>query len=443
MLLIGNGRVITRAPKTNAFIDNGAVAIDGNVIKEVGETAALKQKYKDAAFIDAKQRLVMPGFINTHMHYYSTFARGMNAGGRPPTTFMEILRGLWWKLDKLLTLDDVYYSAINPMLDSIKSGVTTVVDHHASPFAVTGSLFKIAEAAKLFGLRSNLCYETSDRDGPKIADEGIAENLDFAKYCNAQNDDMLTSLFGMHASCTISNSTLEKVVRAADDAGVGFHMHCAEGIEDQIDSLEKYNLRVIERLYNNGVLNKKSIAVHCVNINEAEEDLLAESNVAVVHNPESNMGNAVGATPFLELFKKGVLVGMGTDGYTSDMTESYKTELVLQRHVAKCPSTAWNESADALFVNNKNIIARFIKGKVGVLEAGAWADVIIVDYNPPTPITEANINGHILFGVSGRHVDSTIINGKIIYNERKLVDIDEAELLAKSREHAEKVWAKL
>jgi putative selenium metabolism protein SsnA len=303
MLLIGNGKIITRDPDC-PFIEDGAVAIDGKLIKETGETAALKAKYPGAEYIDARGRIVMPGFINAHMHYYSTFARGLNLGGKPATTFGEVLSGLWWRLDKQLSLEDVYYSCVGPMIDEVRSGVTSVIDHHASPFAIEGSLFKIAEASKLFGLRSNLCYETSDRDGEKIAAAGIKENVDFAKYCKEQNDDMIKSLFGMHAQMTISEKTLDKCIEAAGGAGTGFHVHAAEGIEDVIDGVSKYGLRVIERLHKHGVLSEKSIAVHCIHITDEEMDMLKESNVAVVHNPESNMGNAVGVSPVLDMLKK-------------------------------------------------------------------------------------------------------------------------------------------
>ncbi|MDR2575769.1 MAG: putative aminohydrolase SsnA [Treponema sp.] len=442
MILIGNGKIVTRE-KACPFIENGAVLVDGKVIKEIGESSALRAKYPDAEFIDANGRLVMPGFINTHMHYYSTFARGIALGGKPATTFGEVLTGLWWRLDKQLTLDDVYYSCIGPMIDEVRSGVTSVIDHHASPFAVEGSLFKIAEACKLFGLRSNLCYEVSDRDGEKIAFAGIKENVDFAKYCKEQNDDMIGGLLGMHAQMTISEKTLALCVEAASSAGIGFHVHAAEGIEDVIDAVSKYGMRVIERLYKSGVLSKKSIAVHCIHITPEEMDMLNESGVAVVHNPQSNMGNAVGVSPVLDMLKNGVLVGMGTDGYATDVLESYKAAAILHKHAKGLPSVAWGEPPTMLFENNKTIMERFIKGKVGVLAKDHYADIIIVDYKGPTPVNANTINSHILFGISGRHVDTTMINGKIIMKDRVLLNIDEEALMAKSREQAQKLWERI
>jgi len=442
MLLIGNGILITRDPE-NPFIQDGGAVIEGKLIKEAGKTAELKAKYPQAEYIDARGRLIMPGFINTHMHYYSTFARGMSLDNKPATMFSEVLKGLWWRLDKCLTLEDVYSSALCPMIDQVRSGVTTAIDHHASPYAVADSLSVMAEAAEKIGLRSNLCYETSDRDGEKIKDEGIRENVRFMKYCREKDDDMIRGMFGLHASMTISEKTLDECLQAGLDESAGFHVHCAEGIEDVADSLAKYDMRVIERFYKTGVLNEKSIAVHCIHITDDEIDMLRESGAAVVHNPQSNMSNAVGVSRVLDMMAKGVLVGMGTDGYTSDVTESYKTANVLHKHAKGIPSVGWGEPPAMLFDNNKTIANRYIKGNTGAIRKGYYADIIIVDYNAPTPINKDNYNSHILFGVSGKNVDTTIINGKIVMKDRELITVDEEAAFAKSRELASKLWKRI
>ncbi len=439
MLLIGNGLVITR-DNARPIIENGCVVIDGKKIVEIGLTKALKEKYSVKRFIDAKGKLIMPGFINTHMHYYSTFARGMANDSPPAKKFSDILKGLWWRLDKVLTLEDVYYSSLIPMIEQIKCGVTTVFDHHSSPNFVTGSLFKIAEAAKRIGIRSNLCYETSDRDGETIVDQAIAENVDFIKYCNNLNDDMLKGMFGLHASMTISNKTLVKCLAASNSLNSGFHVHCAEGIEDLEDAKKLYGKGVIERWHDTGVLSDKTIAVHCIHINDVEMDMLKEKNTIVVHNPESNMGNAVGVASVLKMHEKGILLGLGTDGYTADMMESYKVGNLIHKHVFGDSTVAWGEIPEMLFDNNRVIAERFIGNEIGILKPGALADLIIVDYDSPTPINESNINSHLLFGINGRFVDTTIINGKVIMEDRKLVNIDEESILAKSRELAKKVW---
>ena len=444
MILIGNGILITRDNK-NTIIENGAVLIENNIIKEIGVTENLKEKYSNFKYeyIDAKKRLIMPGFINAHMHYYSSFARGMATDSPPATMFSQILKGLWWRLDKKLTISDVYYSALVAMIEEIKCGVTTSIDHHASPYAAEGSLFKIAEAAVKLGIRRNLCYETSDRDGIDIKNIGIKENIAFIKYCKEKKDDMLTGMFGLHASMTISDKTMDECIDAAKNINAGFHIHVAEGIEDVADSLSKYNMRVVERLYKKGVLNEKSIAVHCIHVTEDEKEMLKDSKVSIVHNPESNMGNAVGVSPVIDFIKRGILVGMGTDGYTNDVTESYKVSNILHKHANKLPCVGWVEPPKMLFDNNRLIIGKQINGEVGILKENAYADIIIVDYNPITPLNSNNLNGHILFGVSGRNVDTTIVNGKIIYNERKLVNIDENEIMKKSRELSRKLWERI
>ncbi|MCX7710857.1 MAG: putative aminohydrolase SsnA [Clostridia bacterium] len=439
MLLVGNGIVITRNAE-NTIIQDGCVAIEDNLIKEVGTTKELREKFKEAEFIDADKKLIMPGLINPHMHFYSTFARGMFLKDPPPANFKEILERLWWRLDKVLTLEDVYYSAMVPIIDCIKNGTTTVFDHHASPKAAQGSLFKIAEATGLAGLRSCLCYEVSDRDGEEIADIGIRENIDFINYCKHEKDPLIKGMFGLHASLTLSDKTLDKCRRLNDGTGAGFHVHTAEGVEDLIDCRNKYGMGVVERLNSWQLLGEKSIAVHCVHICDKEVEILKDTGTSVVHNPESNMGNAVGVSPVLEMFEKGVILGLGTDGYTSDMFESMKTANCLHKHASRNPSAAWGEIPTMLFENNRKIAEQYFENVVGQLVEGAYADVIVVDYNSPTRLFSENINSHTLFGMTGRAVETTIINGRILMKNRKLTGLDEDEIFARSRELADKVW---
>lgn len=442
MFVIGNGRLITQ-DQTNSFYHNGSVVVKGNKIIEVGETSIIKNKYSDANFIDAKGQLIMPGMINTHHHIYSAFARGMSSTGPVPKNFVDILENMWWKVDKNLELEEIKYSALTTYIESIKNGVTTVFDHHASPMAVKNSLFTIADAAKELGIRTCLCYETSDRDGINILEEGIKENTDFIKHYNTKDQNMIKGMFGMHASFTLSSESLHKCVESMEGLDAGYHIHAAEAIDDLKDSQSKYGKRVIERLDEYGILGEKTIAVHCIHVNESEMDILKKNKTQVVHNPESNMGNAVGCSPALELLAKGINVGLGTDGYTNDMFESMKVANIIHKHVKSNPSVAWGETPQMLFENNRNIVAKYFEGNIGILKEGAIADIIIADYNPLTPMNETNYNSHILFGIMGRSVNTTIIDGKIIMKDRELVGINENEILEKSREISSKFWEKM
>ncbi|GAA0754333.1 MULTISPECIES: putative aminohydrolase SsnA [Clostridium] len=442
MILVGNGIVITQ-DNNNPIINNGAIVIKDNIIVEVGDYNALKSKYNNYEFVDAKGKVIMPGIINNHHHIYSAFARGMDNKEAPSNNFVEILERLWWKMDKKLTLEDTKYSAYTTYIDCIKNGVTTVFDHHASPYSITDSLFTIGDVAKELGMRTTLCYEVSDRDGVDITNEGIYENVNFIKYANKDDSDMIKGLFGLHASFTLSNKTLEKCAKEMEGLNTGYHVHAAEGIADLHDTLKVSGKRVIERLNDYNILGDKTLAVHCIHINDNEMGLLKSTNTNVINNPESNMGNAVGCSPVLEMLNKGVTVGMGTDGYTSDMFESMKVFPIIQRHNRCHPGVAFNETFKLLFENNKIIADKYFNREVGVLKEGAYADIIVLDYNPITPMNANNLHGHMLFGFTGRSVITTIINGKIIMKDREMLNIDEEKIFRKSRELAQKLWEKM
>lgn len=441
-MILKNGRVITQ-DKDRPYIEDGAVVIEGNKIIAVDTTENILAKYKEEDIIDVDGKVIMPGFINTHYHIYSAFARGMASSGKPNENFLEILENLWWKIDKKLSLEDLKYSAYTTYIDCIKKGVTTVFDHNASPFAVTGSLDSIADAAKDLGLRTCLCYEVSDRDGEKIAQEGIDENINFIKKYNTDEQNMIKGMFGLHASFTLSDETLRKCDEELKGLNAGYHVHVAEGIDDLEQCLEKYGKRVVERLRDMDILGDKTIAVHCIHVTDDELNILRDTNTMVVHNPESNMGNAVGCQPFLELHQKGITIGLGTDGYTSDMTESMKVANIIHKHVKQNPSVAWGEVPVSMFENNRKIAQKYFSGDLGILRAGALADVIVVDYDPLTPMNENNINSHILFGFTGKDVVTTIIDGKVIMQDRKLVGINEKEIFKTSREVAKKLWDRM
>jgi putative selenium metabolism protein SsnA len=435
---IGNGVLVTQ-DENLTVIKDGCVAVEGNRIIDLGETDRMRAAYQGAEFLDAKGAFIMPGMINTHGHIYSALARGMHlADAKPSKTFSDILENLWWRMDRGLDLPEIRSSAYTTYIDCIKNGVTTFFDHHASAGHVRGSLLEIADAAKRLGIRTSLCYEVSDRDGGEVADQGIRENAAFIEFARTQEDEMIKGMFGLHASFTLSDETLKKCVRFSQ--GAGFHVHVAEGPEDLDDSLRRYGKRVVERLADLGILGERSIAVHCIHINEHEMDLLRESGTMVVHNPESNMGNAVGYSAAVEMMKKGILVGLGTDGYTTDMLESLKVANLLHKHELKDPGAAWAEAPQMLFSNNAAICARFFESPLGILKKGALADIIVAEYDAPTPVTAGNVNAHILFGIMGRSVSDTMINGEYVMKNREILTVDEQDIYAESRSAAEAFW---
>ena len=434
MLVIGNGKLFTRNDEM-PFVENGAVAIEGTKIAAVGETEAIKKQYGDAEFIDAKGGVIMPAFINTHEHIYSAMARGLSIKGYNPKGFLDILDGQWWTIDRHLTLEQTKYSAVETLISCIRNGVTTVFDHHASFGQIGGSLFTIADVAKELGVRACLCYEISDRDGMDKARESVMENAEFIRYALKDDTDMIAGMMGMHAQFTISDETMELAAANKPDE-VGYHIHVAEGIEDLHHCLKHYGKRIVDRLMDFNILGEKTLLGHCIYINPHEMDLIKDTNTMVVHNPESNMGNACGCPPTMELVHRGILTGLGTDGYTHDMMESFKVANILHKHHLCDPNAAWGEVPTMLFENNAKIAGRYFDQKLGVLEEGAAADVIIVNYNPLTPMNENNINGHLVFGVTGHDVVTTVANGKVLMKDRRLTEIDEAKVMADCRQAA-------
>ena len=438
MYLITNGRLITRDP-ANPYFEDGGVAVEGSTIVEVGDDLTLKLKYPNAEIIDAGGNVIMPAFINAHTHIYSALARGLSIKGYSPANFLEVLEGCWWNIDRRLDLDGTRASAYATYIECIKNGVTTIFDHHASYGGIRGSLFEIANVAKELGVRSCLCYEVSDRDGEEKCAEAIEENAEFIRFAAKENDPMIKAAFGLHAPFTLSDRTLEKCVEENGDT-TGFHIHVSEGPNDAKNTWEKYKKRPVERLRDKGILGPKTILGHCIHVNEAEMEIISGTDTMVVNNPESNMGNAVGCSPVLELYKKGILVGLGTDAYTHDMLESLKAALAIQRHNSGNPAAGWTEATGMLFTGNPAIAARYFHEPLGVLKAGASADVVVMDYKPYTPFSDENADGHILFGMNGRQCLTTVAAGKVLMLNRELVGIDEEKIFADVKRTAEKLW---
>lgn len=436
-LLIKNGIVITLG-ENNRVLHNHHVIIEDGKISKITDILPADVKYDKE--IDANGKLIMPGFINAHMHFYSTLVRGLGKADAAHN-FQEVLENLWWRLDKKLSLEDNYYSALVMLIQSIKCGTTTLIDHHASPGAVKGSLMEIAKAVTETGLRSSLCYELSDRDGKEVAQQGIEENEEFIKYCADNDSGYLKAMFGLHASFTVGEETLIQASEIGNKYNSGFHVHVAEAMSDQNATRDKFGLSVVERFRDYKILGDKSIAAHCIHINEAEMDMLAETNTIVTHQPQSNMNNAVGISDIIKMQEKGILVGLGTDAMTVNMLEEVRTAMWAQHLRNEDPSVGFMEVVNTLFFNNARIANRFWDENLGVFEEGAAADVVLLDYFSPTPLDEGTVLGHFIFGLSNAKVDTTIVNGRVLMENQILkIDIDEREVNAKAAEAAQKLW---
>ncbi|NJN80859.1 MAG: putative aminohydrolase SsnA [Caldilineaceae bacterium] len=446
-MIIHNATVVTFDDEQRILSDGAVRVVDG-LIDALGASVELLSLYPDDERWNADGLLLMPGQICAHTHFYGAFARGMYIPGPAAKDFPEILERLWWPLDRALDLDGVACSAQVCLVDAIRNGTTTLIDHHASQRAIDGSLDVIAHAVDESGLRAALCYEVTDRDGPDAADAGIRENVRFAKRLAAARrqspasplSTRLASLFGMHASLTLSDTTLTSCVEAADGQS-GFHIHVAEHPVDEYDSVAKSGKRVVERLHDFGVAGPDSLLAHCIHIDAWEMALLRESGSFVSHQPRSNMNNGVGAADVTAMLRGGIAVCLGNDGFSNDMFAEMKVADLLQKAMHSDPRYLGADKVVEMATgNNRRLAARLFHRPVGVIAPGAYADLILLDYHPTTPLTAANLPWHILFGVGGGHVHSTLVQGRVLMRNRELLTLDEGEIAARSRLAAAATW---
>jgi putative selenium metabolism protein SsnA len=438
-MLVTNATLVTLGPA--GVVEKGAVLVRQGRIAEVGTAALLEARHPHEETLDAEGNVCSPGLVNAHMHLYSTFARGMEVPGAAPRNFVEVLERLWWRLDRALEMEDLYPSAAVPLCDGLRAGVTTVVDHHAGPGAIDGSLDEIARACRDVGVRGVLCYEVSDRDGAAVARAGLRENVRFVR--EVKGDPLLRGMIGLHASFTLSDATLERAGAEARALGVGAHIHAAEDRADEEDAIRRSGVRVAQRLDRHGLLGEGAILAHGVHLDDAEAAILAERGAALVHNPQSNANNAVGWGRLPQRLAAGIRVGLGTDGMTSAILDEARMALLMARHELGDPAAAWEAVGRVLFEGNRAIAERCFGAPLGVLAPGALADLVVWNYQPPTPLAAENFLGHALFGLTQANARDAVVAGVLRMREGVVLRVDEAEVRARARERAASLWQRL
>ena len=436
-ILITNAVLMTFDEAGRVLPDHGLALRDGR-IEVLAPVADLDPAGFDEV-IDAGGRVVTPGLINAHMHFYSTFATGLTKAA-PADDFVGVLENLWWRLDRQLTLDDVHTSALVACIDSVKAGTTTIIDHHAGPGSVTGSLSAVADAVAEVGVRGSLCYEVSDRDGRAVAEAGIAENVSFLEGLAAGRFPGMHGLMGLHACFTLGNETLAAAVAEARRLGTGVHIHVAEDRADLDHSLRQHGKSPVRRLADVGALGPDSICAHCVWTDEADHRLLADSGTIVTHQAQSNMNNAVGVMDLPALQRAGVLVGLGTDAMTNNMLEELRSALWSRKSTDRTPSGGFMEVVDCLVRANPAIASRLWRRPIGMLMPGAAADAVLWDYLPHTPLDSGNGAGHLVFGLSQSRANTTIAAGRILMRDGVLPHLDEVAIRKRAQILAAALW---
>lgn len=426
-LALTGGTVVTALHPPELTVSD--VVLDGPRIAAVGGRLP-----DDATVRDCSGCLVIPGNVCAHHHLYSALARGMPYRLEPPRSFLQILQRVWWRLDRALDEDLVRASALVGGLEALLSGTTTIVDHHASPNAIGGSLGLVADALEELGVRSVLCYEVSDRDGRERAQAGIAEN---AGFLDARRR-LARGMVGAHASFTLSEETLAACVELARGSRTGIHVHVAEDVADQADAEGRFRRRVVQRLAESGALTESDLLAHCVHLEQGEAALVREARATVAHNPRSNMNNGVGRAQVALL---GERVALGTDGIGGDMlTESQMAYWrAREDDVQVTPAWALGRLAEgARFVG-----AIWREPQLGRIEPGAPADLVVLEYEPPTPLTTDGFAGHWVYGLSPRHVRDVVVAGEIVVEDRRPTRVDPDAILSDAAAEAARLWDRL
>ncbi len=442
-MIITNGKIITWG-KPNEIIEGKAILTQGQEISKIDLKENLIKEFPDEEILDANGQYIMPGLICAHTHFYGAYSRGLAIPGDPPEAFPQILEKLWWALDKSLDDESVSSSAWVCIIDAIKHGNTTLIDHHASPNAIHNSLDLIANVVEESGIRASLCYEVTDRDGDEKAKAGIKENVRFINRIK-HGDNLngrLAATFGLHASLTLSDQTLD-LCREANSEGVGFHIHVAEHPVDEYDSIKISGLRVVDRLFNKGILGEKSIVAHAVHIDAKEIELLASTKTWVTHQPRSNMNNAVGIGNMESMMRAGVKVCLGNDGFSNTMWDEWKTTYLVHKLVNLDPRRMGGYDVVEMGIHQNSALASQQFGlPIGSITPGSQADLIFVDYHPFTEMTAGNLPWHILFGMHHSMVTMTMVAGRVLMKNRELVDLDEDKIFQKAFNNNKDVWAK-
>jgi len=436
MMLLKNATVLRLHPAE--VMEGVDVAIDGPAIAAVGKEASAVPQASLERTIDLAGRVLMPGLVCGHTHFYSALSRGVLARVEPSSDFVSTLQHLWWRLDRAIDREILEASAMAAAIDAVRSGCTSVVDHHASPAFIAGSLDVIAACLERVGLRGILCYETTDRNGRSGAVQGIEENRRFALRTEAERRTrgparLLEAMIGAHAPFTLGEETLDGLAAVVRGSGRGFHVHVSEDPFDAALSHHAFGMDPLARLAAHGLLSDRSLIAHGVHLPAADRQILAASGAFLAHQARSNMNNHVGYHDALPSLRRVVL---GTDGIGSDMLEECRSAFFKHRDAGG--PLGPGDFARFLQAGNE-VVQRSFGGRFGTVERGAAADLVALDYRPPTPLVAENVAGHLVFGMRSADVDTVIVNGKVVMEGRRF-PFDTEPVFRQAREAARKLW---
>jgi putative selenium metabolism protein SsnA len=425
-MLLKGATVATLDPP---LVEAADLRVEGDRIVERGGSLASRSGEE---VVDLAGMVILPGLVNAHTHLYSALARGMPGPRVPPRNFPEVLERVWWRLDRALDAESVHLSGLVGAIEAALSGTTLLIDHHASPSFIRGSLDSLRRAIEEVGLRSVLCYEVTDRNGAEGRDQGLEENLAF----QSAQTELTRGMIGGHASFTLSPESLDRLRDLGQRTGGALHIHAAEDTVDLLDCRARYGVSLVQRLGAHGLLAARTLLAHCVHLTGEEVAEVHARGCWIAHNPRSNMNNAVGHAP-TAAFKRAAL---GTDGMDGDMLAETRAAYLKMRDAGRADAMP---AALELLAGGHRLAAALFGLPFGKLDAGAPADLVVLDYAPPTPLETASLGGHLLFGMDRSHVRSVMVAGRFVVRDRRTTAVDTALAFARARAASPQVWGRM
>lgn len=402
--------------------------VEDGLITEVGAHLAPRPGEE---IVELDGAWLMPGLVNAHHHLYSALATGMPLPARAPTSFADMLAGVWWRMDQALDLESVRACGLVGGLGALSAGVTTVIDHHASPGCIAGSLETLDQALDEVGLRRVLCYEVTDRGGPALARAGVEAHRELLRAGRAGGRRAV--LIGGHASFTLSDETLGAMVALAREAEVGLHVHVAEAIDDAALTGEP----VVPRLARLGALRPGSVFAHGVHLSAEDLRRIEDAGAFLTHQPRSNMNNAVGYAP---LQHAGPNTALGTDGIGSDML----AELQAGYFRSQEAGVGWGPARWLSALTAGARLAGALLGvPLGQLRPGAAADLVVLEPPPGPPLSAASLPATLVFRLGSAAVRHVLVGGRWHLWNRAPALLNARSVNAEAIRAATALWARM
>jgi len=436
-LLVKGGTVVTMDEHRRVIYDS-AVAIEDGRILAVGPSDRVARGFGPDEVIDARGCIVMPGLICGHTHLYGIALRGSALNVKPPSDFLQILQRVWWPVDEALTNADAYATTLSASVESLMNGTTCFADTYSAPNSIEGSLDEIAKASNEVGIRGIISFEATERRSIEEGRRGLKESL---RFIAKKDKGRAMGMVSLHASFTVSDDLLSRGAEASEKHRVPLTIHVSEGPNDGYHNMERYGKRSVERLKDVGLLSSRSVLAHCVHLSEEEIDLIAASSASIAHNPMSNMLNAVGVAPLLEMLDKGVNVCAGNDGYIFDMFENMRAAFLLQRVARRNPNRP--SPQEVVEMCTVNAAKAYELKSLGSLEAGKRADLIVVRPSFLATPYAGSVYGYIVNGLKGPNVRDVVVDGELIMRSKQVLRVDLQKSEAKVLKAMDGLWRRL